>query len=106
MFPHNIHRAKILVFWENLAILYRPGQPKLFGKNKKIFFLSKYTMDAKNVYAPLVMVSTWDRKRTLADKTIYQNGSIDTSFDPPISLDSTLKSNQHQQVWSHILFKN
>ncbi len=41
---------------------------------------SKRTKDAENVYAPLVMVS---RKRTLAGKTVYQNRSIDTSFDPP-----------------------
>jgi hypothetical protein len=36
------------------------------------------------------MVSLWGRKRTLADKTVYQNGSIDTSFGPPPApLDST-----------------
>jgi hypothetical protein len=40
--------------------------------------------DAENVYAPLVMVSIWGWKRTLADKTVYQNGSIDTSFDLPL----------------------
>jgi hypothetical protein len=44
--------------------------------------------DAENVYAPLVMVSIWGRKRTLADKTVCQNRSIYTSFDPPLfSLD-------------------
>jgi hypothetical protein len=48
--------------------------------------------DAENVYAPLVMVSIWGRKRTLSDYTVYQNGSIDTSFDPPLfSLDLTFK---------------
>ncbi len=32
-------------------------------------------------------------KRTLADKTVYQNGSIDTVFDPPrAQLDSTFKN--------------
>jgi hypothetical protein len=36
------------------------------------------------------MVSIWGRKWTLADKTVYQNGSTDTSLDTPlISLDST-----------------
>jgi hypothetical protein len=35
------------------------------------------TKDAENVYAPLVVVSMLGRKRTLADKTVYQNGSID-----------------------------
>jgi hypothetical protein len=54
-------------------------------------------MNAKNVNAPLVMVSIWDRKRKLADETVYQNGSIDTSFDPPVSLDSTFKCG-----WSHV----
>jgi hypothetical protein len=35
------------------------------------------------------MVSILGRKRTLADKTVYQNGSFDTSFDPSLfSLDS------------------
>jgi hypothetical protein len=43
-------------------------------------------------FDPLVMVSIYGRKRTLADKTVYQNGSIDTSFDPPLfSLDRTFK---------------
>jgi|688.fasta_scaffold791504_1 hypothetical protein len=43
-----------------------------------------------NDYAPLVMVSIWGRKRTLPHKTVYQNGSIDTSFNPPLLLlDST-----------------
>jgi hypothetical protein len=34
------------------------------------------------------------RKRTLADRTVYQYGSIDTSLDPPMSLfslDSSFK---------------
>ncbi len=52
--------------------------------------MKKCTKDAENVYAPLVMVSIWGWKRTLGDKTFYQNGSIDTSFDPPLfSLDNT-----------------
>ncbi len=52
--------------------------------------MSKCTKDAQNVYAPLVMVSIWGRKRTLDNKRVYQNGSIDTRFDPPLlSLDST-----------------
>jgi len=42
------------------------------------------TKDAENVHAPLVMVFIWGRKRTLTDKTVYQNGSIDTSFDLPL----------------------
>ncbi len=47
---------------------------------------------AENVYAPLVMMSIWGRSRTLADKTVCQNGSIDTSFDPPLfSLDRTFQ---------------
>jgi hypothetical protein len=45
---------------------------------------SKCTKDAENVYAPLVMVSIGAGKRTLAGKTVYKNGSIDTSFDPPL----------------------
>ncbi len=38
-----------------------------------------------NVSAPLVMVCIEARKRTLARKTVHQNGigSIETSFDPP-----------------------
>ncbi len=44
---------------------------------------SKCTIDAENVYAPLVMVSIVARKRTLAGKTVYINGSLDTSLDPP-----------------------
>jgi hypothetical protein len=48
--------------------------------------------DAENVYAPLVMVSIWGRKRTLSDNTVYQNGSIDTSFDSSLfSLHHTFK---------------
>ncbi len=48
--------------------------------------------DAENVYAPLVMVSIGAGKRTLAGKTVYKNGSIDTSLDPLLfSLDSTFK---------------
>jgi hypothetical protein len=40
--------------------------------------------DAENFYAPLVMVAIWGQKMTLANKTVYQNGSIDASFDPPL----------------------
>jgi hypothetical protein len=48
-----------------------------------------YTKDTEKRYAPLVMVSTGAGKRTLAVQTVYKNGSIDTSFDPPLfSLDS------------------
>jgi hypothetical protein len=50
------------------------------------------TKGAKNFYAPLVLVSIWGRKRTHADKTVYQNGSNDICLDPPLfSLDSTFK---------------
>ena len=53
---------------------------------------SKCTKDAKTVYVALVMVSIWGRKMTLADKTVYRYGSVDTNFDPPwFSLDSTFK---------------
>jgi hypothetical protein len=46
----------------------------------------------KTFYAPLVMVSLLGRKRTLADKTVYQCLSIDTTLRPPLfSLDSTFK---------------
>ncbi len=52
--------------------------------------MSKCAKYAENVFALLVMVSIGALKRTLAGKTVYQNGSIDTSFDPPqFSLDST-----------------
>jgi hypothetical protein len=44
---------------------------------------SKSTKATKNVYAPLVMVSLGARKRTLADKRVHHNGSIDTNFNPP-----------------------
>ncbi len=51
---------------------------------------SKCTKDPENVYAPLMMVSIGARKRTLAGKTVYNDGSIDGKFDPPLfSLDST-----------------
>ncbi len=54
--------------------------------------MSKCTKDAENVFALLVMVSIGALKRTLAGKTVHQNGLIDTSFDPPqFSLDSTFK---------------
>ncbi len=38
---------------------------------------------AEKVYATLMMVSIGGRKRTLTGKIAYQNGSIDTSFNPP-----------------------
>ncbi len=51
---------------------------------------------AENIYAPLVMVSIGGQKRTLTGKIAYQNGSIDTSFDPPLfSLDSTFNLHIH-----------
>jgi hypothetical protein len=31
------------------------------------------------------MVSIWGRKRTLADKTVFKNGSIDIGFEPPMT---------------------
>jgi hypothetical protein len=42
---------------------------------------SKCTKGAENVCAPLVMVSIKVREMTLTDKTVYQNGSIDSSLD-------------------------
>ena len=51
---------------------------------------SKCTKDAKKVYVLLVMVSIASRKRTLTGMTVYQNVTIDTSFNPPLLLlDST-----------------
>ncbi len=48
--------------------------------------------DAEHVYAPLVIVSIGAGKRTLAGKTVYNYGSIDTSLDPLLfSLDSIFK---------------
>jgi hypothetical protein len=46
--------------------------------------MSKCTKDAENFYAPLVMVAIWGQKMKHANKTVYQNGSIDASFDPPL----------------------
>jgi hypothetical protein len=41
-------------------------------------------------YVTLVMLFFKGRKRTLADNTVYQNGSIDTTLHPLLfSLDST-----------------
>jgi hypothetical protein len=47
--------------------------------------------DAENVNVPLMSACVnGARKRTLAAKTVYHNGSIDTSFVPPLfSLDIT-----------------
>ncbi len=46
--------------------------------------VSKYTKDAENVYAPLVMVSIRAGNDTLAGKTVLQKDRlIGTSFDPP-----------------------
>jgi hypothetical protein len=43
------------------------------------------------------MVSIGARKRALAGYSVYHNGSIDTSFDPPLfSLDSTFKQAKSQ----------
>jgi hypothetical protein len=40
----------------------------------------------------VLILSHLNGKRTLADKTVYKNGSIDTSYGPhPLSLDSTFK---------------
>ncbi len=39
---------------------------------------------AGKVYATLVMVSLGGQKRTLTGKIAYLNGSIDTSFNPPL----------------------
>jgi hypothetical protein len=51
---------------------------------------SKCTKDAKKVYVLLVMVSIASRNRTLT--TVYQNVTIDTSFNPPLfSLDPLLQ---------------
>jgi hypothetical protein len=41
--------------------------------------VSKCAKDAENVFAPLVIVSIGARKRTLAGKTVHQNGSIDAT---------------------------
>jgi hypothetical protein len=60
---------------------------------------SKCPIDAENDYAHLVMVSIEAWKRTLADKKVYKNGSIDTSFDPPLfSLDSIFKVTLDKQT--------
>ena len=62
-------------------------------------------MDAKTVYVALVMVSIWGRKMTLADKTVYPYGSVDTNFDPPwFSLDSTFKETNAQFLISKQAF--
>jgi hypothetical protein len=53
---------------------------------------SKSTTAAKNVYAPLVMMSLGAWKTTLAGNTDFHGGSIDTYFYPPqFRLDSTFK---------------
>ncbi len=62
------------------------------ARHCSVLYICKYfvtdpnrcTKDAENAYAALVMVPIWGRKRTLADKTVYQNGSIDTNLDPPL----------------------
>jgi hypothetical protein len=49
-----------------------------------------------NVFSLLLMVSIGALQRTLAGKTVHQNGSIDIGFDPPqFSLDSTFKALQN-----------
>ncbi len=61
--------------------------------------------DAENVYAPVVIVFIYARKRTLAGKTIDQDGSIDTSFDPPkFSIDSTFQRNSNTVFFSYFYF--
>ncbi len=58
-----------------------------------IQFCEFRSKDADKVYAPLMMVSIGSRKRTLACQTVFKNGLIDTTFDPPLfSLDSTFKT--------------
>jgi hypothetical protein len=50
---------------------------------------SKCTKDA--IEKGKILCSIGGRKRSLAGKTVYQNVSIDTSFDPPLfSFDSIL----------------
>jgi hypothetical protein len=77
----------------------RSRKPQTFFFADKFYLIqpvgtvSKCTKDDENVYAFLVMVSILGRKETLVDKTVYQNGSFDTSFDPPLfSLDSIFNS--------------
>ncbi len=60
--------------------------------NRPIGTVAKCAKDAENNSAPLVMVFNGARRRTLAVQAVHQNGSIDTSFDPPqFSLNSTFK---------------
>ncbi len=61
--------------------------------------------DADNVYAPVVIVSIWDRKRILAGQRVYQNRSIDTSFDPPqFSIDITFQRNSNTVFFLILIF--
>jgi hypothetical protein len=43
--------------------------------------MSKCAQDAGKVYASLVVVSLWGQVKDTY-KTVYQNGSTDTSFEP------------------------
>jgi hypothetical protein len=60
----------------------------------QVFFSGyKSVLVGSVIHAPLVMVSIGARKRSLAGQTAYKNGSIDTSFEPPLfSLDSTFNT--------------
>ncbi len=61
---------------------------------------SKCTKYAENVYAPLVMVSIVARKRTLAGKTVFINGSLDSSPDlPPFSLVDLVPLKRRRNTW-------
>jgi hypothetical protein len=79
------------------------GGPMLFSNNvgtltvlytaDTLTELLGYTKDIENVYAPLMMMSIWGWKRTLATKIVYENESINTSFNISLfSIDSTFKS--------------
>jgi hypothetical protein len=56
------------------------------------------------------MVSIGTRKKTLAGQTVYKNGSIDISFDPPMfSLNSTFNEkvkdeNDNQNILKLFIF--
>jgi hypothetical protein len=63
----------------------------LIRASQEISPLSKCTKDAKNVYAPVVMVSIWGPE----NDTVYHNGSIDTAFEIPPYIDSTFKEGKN-----------
>jgi hypothetical protein len=58
--------------------------------------MSKCTKDAENFSAHLVMVAIWGQKMKHANKTVYQNGSIDASFDPALFSQDTEVGNFFQ----------